>query len=59
MTYGEQERNRRYKLEDEVEGQNLLPYVALRPEKVIFAAQQNHDSAYLITEIRNQEGFSQ
>lgn len=35
MTYGEEERDRRYKLEDEVEGEDLLPYVALQPEETV------------------------
>lgn len=43
MTYGEEERHRRYKLEDEVEGEDLLPYVALRPKTVIIMAQRRDE----------------
>lgn len=43
MTYGEEERHRRYKLEYEVEGEDLLPYVALQPKKVIIVAQRRHE----------------
>lgn len=32
MTYRKHEWNRRYQLQDEVEGKYLLPYVALYPE---------------------------